>query len=62
MKAEFREIRGEPRLRAGDAKIRGDGEAEPAADCGAVDGCDDRLLVAEDAHRLDVEMADLAET
>ena len=61
MKAEFCEIGGEPRLRAGDAKIRGNRKPQAAADRGAVDGGDDRLLVAEDAHRLDVEMVDLAQ-
>ncbi len=61
MKTEFCEIGGEPRLRAGDAKIRRNRKSQPAADRGAMHGCDDRLLVAEDAHRLDVEMVDRAE-
>ncbi len=58
MEAELGEIRGKARFGAGDAEIRGDGEAQPAADGGAMHGGDDRLLVAEDAHRLHIEMVD----
>ena len=42
-------------------KSRRHRQAEPAADRGAMDGGDDRLLVAKDPHRLDVEMVDRAE-
>src|ERR1700722_4675460 len=58
MKAELGEIGGEPRLRAGDAEIRRYRQAQPAADGRTMDGGDDRLLVAEDAHRLDIEVVD----
>ena len=58
MKAELGEVGGEARLGAGDAEIRRHRKAQPAADRGAMHGGDDRLLVAEDAHRLDVEMVD----
>ena len=58
MKAELGEVGGEARFGAGDAEIRRYRKAEPAADGGAMDGGDDRLLVAEDAHGLDVEMVD----
>ena len=61
VKAEFGEIRGEPRLGAGDAEIRRHREPEAAADGRAMDGGDDRLPGAEDPHGLDIEMADLAE-
>src|SRR5580692_10260135 len=61
MKAEFGKVGGEPRLGTGDAEIRRYREPEAAADGGAVDRGDDRLLVAEDPHRLNIEMADLAE-
>ena len=58
MKAELGEVRREARLGAGDAEIRRHREPESAADGGAMHGRDDRLLVAEDAHGLDVEMVD----
>ncbi len=58
MEAEFCEIGGEPRFGAGDAKIRGNRKSQPAADRRAVHGGDDRLLVAEDAHCLNVKVVD----
>src|SRR5450759_5037093 len=58
MKSEFCKVRGEPRLGAGDAKIRRYREPQTAADGGAMNGGDDRLLVSEDAYRLDIEMVD----
>ena len=58
MKAELGEIGGEARLRAGDAKIRRHRKPQPAADRSAMDRGDDRLLVAENPHRLDIEMVD----
>src|ERR1700675_383124 len=58
MKTEFGEIRGEARFRAGDAEIGRYRKTKPAADGSAMNGRDDRLLVAEDAHGLDVEMVD----
>ena len=48
----------EARLRAGDAEVRHHREPEPAADRRAVDRADDRLLRAEQPHRLHVEVAD----
>ena len=59
MEAEPREVGREARLRAGDAQVRHQRQAEPAADRRAVDGADDRLGGAEEAHRLDVEVARL---
>ena len=56
VKAEPVEIGAEPRLLAGDAEIGDEREAEPAADRGAVDRADNRLLRAEQADRLLVEM------
>src|SRR6185437_12816259 len=62
MESELGEIRGKPRLGAGDAKIRRDRKAEAAADGRAMDRRDDRLFGAKNPHRLDVEVVDLAET
>ena len=56
MKAEPVEIGAEPRLLAGDAKIRHQGEAEPAADRRAMHRADDRLPGAEQADRLLVQV------
>ena len=50
----------EARLGAGDAEIGHQREAEPAADRRAVNRADNRLLRAEQAHGLDVEVADRA--
>ena len=61
MEAELGEVGGEARFGAGDAEVGGYRKAEPAADGGAMDGGDDRLLVAEDAHGLDVEVVDRAQ-
>ena len=61
MKTELGEVRRKPRLGAGDTEIRRYRKPEAAADGGAVDRGHDRLLVAEDPHRLDVEMADRPE-
>src|SRR4029077_9126625 len=58
MEAELGEIGREARLRPCEAKIRRDREPRAAADRGAMDGSNDRLLVAEDAHRLHIEMVD----
>ena len=58
MEAELGEVRGKARFGAGDAEIRRHRKSKPAADGGAMHGGDDRLLVAEDAHGLDVEMVD----
>src|SRR5439155_11331608 len=58
MKTEFCKIGGEARLGAGDAEIGGNRQYQSAADGSAMDGGDDRLLVAEDAHGLNVEMVD----
>jgi hypothetical protein len=60
MKAELGEVGGKARLGAGDAEIRRHRKSEPAADRGAMDGCDDRLLSAKNAHGLDVKMRDRA--
>src|SRR3546814_12139336 len=51
MEAETREVRAEARLAAGDAEVGHDGEAEAAADGGAVYRRDDRLLGAEQPRR-----------
>ena len=61
MKAELGEVGGEARLGAGDAEIRRDREAEPAADRGTLHGCDDRLLGAKDADRVQIKTVDRAE-
>src|SRR5260370_41175948 len=58
MEAEFGKIGREARLGTGDAEIGRYRKSQPAADGRAVDGGDDRLLVAEDAHRLDIEVVD----
>src|SRR5215475_4332122 len=60
MKTEPGEVRAEARLRTGDAEIRHHREPEPAADRRTMNRADDRLLGAEQPHRLDVEMADPA--
>src|SRR5262249_18651995 len=56
VEAEPVKIGAEPRLGAGDAEIRHQREAEPAADRGALDRADDRRFGAEEAARLLVEM------
>ena len=61
MKTEFGEVGGKARFRAGDAEVRGDRKPEAAADGGALHGRDDRLLGAEDAHRVQIETVDRAE-
>ena len=58
MKTELGEVRRKTRLGAGDAEIRRDRQAKPAADRGAMHGGDERLPGAEDAHRLHIEMID----
>ena len=55
MEAELGEVGGEARLGAGDAEVRRYRKPEAAADGGAVHGRDDRLLGAEDAHRVQIE-------
>ena len=60
MEAEPREVGGEARLRAGDAQIRHQRQAEAAADRRPVDGADDGLGGAEEAHGLDVEVPRLS--
>src|SRR5450432_1507829 len=58
MKAELGEVGREARLGTGDAEIGGERQPQSAADRRAMDRGHDRLLVAEDAHRLDIEMVD----
>ncbi|MBA7467312.1 hypothetical protein ES707_02528 [subsurface metagenome] len=58
MKAELGEVRSKAGLGAGDAEVGGNGKAQPTANRGAMHGGDDRLLVAEDAHGLHIEMVD----
>ena len=58
MEAEPREVRDEARLRTGHAKVRHHRKPEPAADRRAVNRADDRLLGAEQPHRLHVEVSD----
>ncbi len=58
MKSELGEVGGKTRLGTGDAEICRYREAQAAADGRAMHGRHDRLLVAEDAHRLDVEVVD----
>ena len=60
MESHAVEIGGKPRFRTGDAKIGNQRQAEPAPDRGAVDGGDDRLLVAEQPGAFLVEMLGLA--
>ena len=60
MKAEPGEIGREARLGAGDAEVGRDRKTQTATNGGALDGSDDRLLVAEDTHGLNVEMVDRA--
>ena len=56
MEAEPGEVGGEAAFRAADAKVRHQGDAEPAADRGAVDRADYRLAGPEQAHRFDVKV------
>ncbi len=56
MKAEPGEIGGKPRFRASDAKIRDHRQTQAAADRRTLDRGDDRLLDAEKAKRLIIEM------
>src|SRR5438105_4411848 len=58
MKTEPREVRAEARLGTGHAKVRDHGEAEPAADRRPVHRRDDRLLAAEQADGLGVQVPD----
>ena len=62
MEAQSREIRRKACLGTGNAKVRRYRKSQSAADGRAVDGRADRLLVAEDAYRLNIEMADRAES
>ncbi len=55
MKAEPGEVGGEARLPAGHAQVGRHRQAEPAANRGAVDGGDDRLLGTEQSHALGVK-------
>ena len=61
MESELGEIGGEAGFGAGDAEIGGHRKAEAAADGRALHSGDDRLPGAEDSHRLDIEVIDLAE-
>src|SRR4051812_44040251 len=61
MKSELCKIRRKARLWAGDAKVGRDRKSQSAADRRAMHGGDDRLFVAKDPHRLDIEVVDLAE-
>jgi hypothetical protein len=56
VEAELGEIRREARLGAGDAEVGRAGDAETAADGGAMHGGDDRLPGAKQTHRLLIEM------
>ena len=54
VKSELGEIGGKPRLRTGDAKIRRHRQTQSTANGGAVNRSHDRLLVAENPHRLNI--------
>ena len=56
MEPELGEVRREPRFGGGDPEVRGEGEAQPAADGRALDGGDDRqrLLEQPDGHVVEV--------
>ena len=56
MKAQAIEVRAESRLDAGDAKIRRQGQSQPAADSRALHRRDERLAGSEDAGGLLVEV------
>ena len=60
MKAEPGEVCGKSRFGAGDAEIRRYRESKTAANGRALNGGDDRLLVAENAHGLAIEIASRA--
>ena len=56
MKAEPREVGAEPRFGTGDAQIAHHRQSQAAADGGAVNGSDDRLLGAKQPVAFDIKM------